>query len=162
MSDKPESPDSHADTEPHVSLPSEEQEALEGLPAEQRRLVERLLLSYSGPLPPPHMLERYERLLPGAAARIFDMAENEQKHRHNWDTSSLQASVSSEKRGQYLGAATLVLLCVFAFAAGVFVTWQLGIAFLAVGVLGVIIRIVLGHGDLKKPQQSDPSMSSDS
>lgn len=30
---------------------------------------------FSGPLPPPAILEDYERILPGAAARVFTMAE---------------------------------------------------------------------------------------
>lgn len=151
MTGDPEIPTPPANDEPGGELQIEEREVLEGLPAEKRRKIERLLLAYSGPLPPPHMLERYEQVLPGAAERIFDMAESEQKHRHSWDTFSLSASANSEKRGQYLGTISLALLCIFALIAGIYVSWQLGVAFLAVGVVGVIIRIVLGHGDLHKP-----------
>lgn len=37
---------------------------------------------FNGPIPPPHLLQEYERILPGAAERIFKMAEQEQQHRH--------------------------------------------------------------------------------
>jgi uncharacterized membrane protein len=37
---------------------------------------------FRGPLPPPELLEHYEKVLPGGAERIFRMAENEQEHRH--------------------------------------------------------------------------------
>ena len=39
--------------------------------------------SYQGPLPSPEVLHGFESILPGAAERIFVMAENEQKHRHS-------------------------------------------------------------------------------
>ena len=37
---------------------------------------------FSGPLPPPEDLERYDKVIPGAAERIISMAEEEMKHRH--------------------------------------------------------------------------------
>ncbi len=36
---------------------------------------------YCGPIPPPNELEEYERVYPGAAREIFDMAKVEQKMR---------------------------------------------------------------------------------
>lgn len=38
-------------------------------------------ISYSGPLPPPAMLEQYNNIAPGAANRIIAMAETEQNIR---------------------------------------------------------------------------------
>ena len=52
--------------------------------------------SFSGPLPPPDLLDAYERTSPGLADRIVKMAENEQTTRHgclrreNWVASWLQ------------------------------------------------------------------------
>ena len=37
---------------------------------------------FSGPLPPPDLLDAYERTMPGLADRIVKMAETEQGHRH--------------------------------------------------------------------------------
>lgn len=39
--------------------------------------------SFSGPLPRPEDLAKYEQIVPGAAERIIKMAEDEMKHRHN-------------------------------------------------------------------------------
>ena len=39
--------------------------------------------SFSGPIPPPAMLGKYEEYLIGSAERIVRMAEKEQEHRHN-------------------------------------------------------------------------------
>ena len=35
---------------------------------------------YQGPLPPPRILEEYEKIKPGAAQEIFDMAHKAQEH----------------------------------------------------------------------------------
>lgn len=37
---------------------------------------------FSGPLPHPQHLEKYEALVPGSAREILDMAKGEQSHRH--------------------------------------------------------------------------------
>lgn len=38
---------------------------------------------YSGPLPKPEDLAKYDQVVPGAAERIISMAEKEMQHRHN-------------------------------------------------------------------------------
>jgi uncharacterized membrane protein len=40
------------------------------------------MVDYQGPLPPPAMLNDYNSVLPGLAARIVQMAENEQSQAH--------------------------------------------------------------------------------
>ncbi len=37
--------------------------------------------AWSGPLPPPEILARFEQAVPGSAGRIMTMAETQQKHR---------------------------------------------------------------------------------
>ncbi|MGC6485047.1 MAG: DUF2335 domain-containing protein [Candidatus Puniceispirillales bacterium] len=46
------------------------------------RAIEVTMSLFSGPLPPPQILEQYEECLPGAADRIMSRAEKEQSHRH--------------------------------------------------------------------------------
>lgn len=82
---------------------------------------------HQGPLPAPEDLQHYDDLLPGAAERIFRMAEIEQQHRHEQESKSISSELStrdllqatekariegvmrSDKRGQYLGAAVSIL-----------------------------------------------------
>ncbi|MCS6245397.1 MAG: DUF2335 domain-containing protein [Opitutus sp.] len=45
--------------------------------------------SFSGPLPPPDLLEAYERTSSGLADRIVKMAEAEQAHRHRYEAHEL-------------------------------------------------------------------------
>ncbi|MBG6243268.1 MAG: DUF2335 domain-containing protein [Candidatus Symbiopectobacterium sp. Dall1.0] len=39
--------------------------------------------TFTGPFPPPDILEKYNHVLPGAAERIFSLTEREQQHRHS-------------------------------------------------------------------------------
>ena len=45
-------------------------------------IVARLEM-FSGPMPPPQHLERYNSIVPGAGRIILDMAVKEQRHRHS-------------------------------------------------------------------------------
>lgn len=61
------------------------------LPEElQAMLIEA---SWTGPLPPPQALQRYDEILPGGADRIFKMAED--RHQHQIDQE--KAAISLEK-----------------------------------------------------------------
>lgn len=82
---------------------------------------------HQGPLPAPEDLKHYDDLLPGAAERIFRMAEIEQQHRHEQESKAISSELTtrdllqatekariegvmrSDKRGQYLGAAVSIL-----------------------------------------------------
>lgn len=69
---------------------------------------------FTGPLPPPVVLEGYEAVVPGSAERIMAMAEKEQDHRHSREDEIVRIF----SRGQWLafvlgvlalGSATLLL-----------------------------------------------------
>jgi uncharacterized membrane protein len=55
-------------------------------------------------LPPPAILDAYENLSPGATERLMSMAEQEQKHRHNWEDTALRSYVLSNRLGKMCGA----------------------------------------------------------
>ena len=58
------------------SSPSEESNS-----GNLRRHISTSVETFQGPIPPPNVLEAYERLVPGAAERILKMAENQAAHR---------------------------------------------------------------------------------
>ena len=66
-------------------------------------------MSFAGPLPPPVVLEHFERILPGAANRILAYAEDQLRHRRLIETRLLQAKTRAMSRGQWLGF-TVVLV----------------------------------------------------
>lgn len=56
-------------------------------------------------MPPPAVLEGYERLVKGAAERILVMAESDAKHQHEIEFAALRAAEGEVKRGQWFGLA---------------------------------------------------------
>jgi uncharacterized membrane protein len=81
--------------------------ALERFPKDQRPQIVNLVASvafqfshFSGPLPPPETLARYEQVLPGAADRIFKMAESQSSHRQALEANTIGQQVRQSGRGQ--------------------------------------------------------------
>ncbi len=53
--------------------------------------------SFMGPIPPPGILAGYNNVIPNGADRVIKMAEKEQAHRHNIET-TIVSKESFEKR----------------------------------------------------------------
>lgn len=63
---------------------------------------------WSGPLPPPEQLARFEDVLPGTAARIIAMAEKEGEHSREVQMRAVRATVRLQHIGQVMA---FVLSC---------------------------------------------------
>ena len=73
----------------------------------------------SGPLPPPDELEKYERVSPGAAKRIFAMAERESSHRRELEKSLVDNEYKQASKGQNCAATLGALAIVSGTIAGI-------------------------------------------
>jgi uncharacterized membrane protein len=51
------------------------------VPGNMRKLVRTEAALFSGPIPPPDLLERYNQIIPEGADRILKMAEKQSAHR---------------------------------------------------------------------------------
>ncbi len=78
--------------------------------------------NFSGPLPPPAVLAKYDQTVPGLAREIVDQWKAETEHRHRTidglreiDQESMRAYYGGERHGQWL--ALVVFLAVIAVAA---------------------------------------------
>lgn len=100
--------------------------------------------NFTGPFPPPDILEKYNKVLPGAAERIFSLTECEQQHRHSIQNKAINGALKKDLRGQWMGFSITVLVlfiaCYFAYIgsnafATVLVTIDL-VALAAVFVIG--------------------------
>lgn len=67
---------------------------------------------FSGPLPRPEDLEKYDNIVPGAAERILQMAEKEMQHRHEED-SKLSKNVITTTYLSILAAFLCVIIISF-------------------------------------------------
>ncbi|MGB0835372.1 MAG: DUF2335 domain-containing protein [Psychrobium sp.] len=121
----PEENDHLVEVEPTEEQMSEVQDLLSGLP--QEMLIEALSKSdgnglkvtkieqavqqrYSGPLPPPKMLNDYELINSGFAERIVAMAEKEQSHRHGIEKTAVTGAIEKDKRSQNYALFAIVFL----------------------------------------------------
>ena len=99
MTNQSTAPQSKPDDEPQksITIPESGEE------------LEKLLVSVSGPIPPPSMMEQYEGTLPGSADRILKMAENQSEHRQWIEKKKLSFSNREVHLGQVLGFAIGVI-----------------------------------------------------
>ncbi|MGI9250303.1 MAG: DUF2335 domain-containing protein [Pseudohongiellaceae bacterium] len=72
---------------------------------------------FSGPLPHPDHLQKYENTLPGAADRIFGMAERNGEHLEHMNEATLDAMAENTKRGMNYGAGLFLALIICAFGS---------------------------------------------
>lgn len=59
--------------------------------------------SFSGPLPPPQILEDYNRIVPGSANRIIAMAERQADHRRRLEAQVISSDVTNSRIGLLCG-----------------------------------------------------------
>jgi uncharacterized membrane protein len=97
-------------------------------------LVQAQLHQHNMLLPPPEVLESYERLIPGSAARLMSQVERQGDHRRALETTAVKAG----HRNQLVGTCTGGVVC-----AGVIVVAALasvnGQALAAVLMVGLVI-----------------------
>jgi uncharacterized membrane protein len=91
-------------------------EEIDRLPDTDRARV--LTAAYSGPLPPPSILQGYETVLPGAAERILRLAEEEASHRRRQEEKLVESNCQDGRLGLWLGfsigALALLISCAVA------------------------------------------------
>ncbi len=84
-------------------------------------------IEFSGPMPPPNILNGYEKILPGAADRILSMAETQSKHRQSMEKKMIEAEARDGLLGILFGfalgggciVAAIVMVLLYPEAAGV-------------------------------------------
>lgn len=118
-----------------------------GLPAPRdsgnRITAASVSTQWTGPLPPPEALDRFNQVVPNGAERIFKMAETEQAHRIAYETDALRATVVEAKRGQYLGA-TISLFAAAGALVGALIGayWPVSVALVGVPLMALAKAIV--------------------
>lgn len=121
---------------------------IQEIPSESdRKMIEAVVMErlYSGPLPPPEYIAAYKDVLPDAPERIFAMAEQEQKHRHNIENEVAMRTLRQRSTGQILGFVLALLFGVASFVLGLNgVVWLAGILGTST-VIGLAVIFVLNQ-----------------
>jgi uncharacterized membrane protein len=114
-----------------------------------REVIE--VISYSGPFPPPEMLEKYERALPGSADRIFKMAEEQAHHRRKVESDILKSDIRDSKLGLWFGL--IVALAGLGVAAlSAYTGHEAAASIIGTGVLASLVGTFI-YGSQKKEQE---------
>ena len=72
---------------------------------------------YSGPIPDPESLAKYNQVIPGAAERILNMAENEAKNRHKREEMMTKTFMLTTILGIVFAFSSVILICGLVFYA---------------------------------------------
>lgn len=92
---------------PNQAVPDELKSILGKLSQEDQRKVKSIIVSsyqsYSGPIPAPEALEKYNQIIPDGADRIMKMAENQSNHRIRIEETVIAGQVKQSSRGQIFG-----------------------------------------------------------
>ncbi|MBE7177726.1 MAG: DUF2335 domain-containing protein [Mucilaginibacter polytrichastri] len=79
----------------------------------------RVQKSHSGPLPAPDTIRAYAETIPNGGERVMVMAEKEQNHRHNMNTTIARRELNQSGRSQIFG----FILGVLAIGGGIFLSY---------------------------------------
>jgi len=109
---------------------------------------------FSGPLPHPDILARYEQILQGAADRIIAMAEAQSRHRQELETKALDSDIKNSRTGLHYGL-IIGLATILSGAACIIVGQQWGGIFLGgAGLTGLVGVFVYGSHEKKKERKN--------
>ena len=114
--------------------------------------------SYSGSLPHPKHFEQFEKALPGSAGRILAMAENEQAHRHNWETRAIRFEFIYSIFGLLSGLIVAVALIAAGIWTGITGHTGVAIAFVGASAVGMVGAFIKGRDifEMIRPQKEKP------
>ena len=145
-------------------LPSKVKSVIETFPLEEQGKVVELVLevtritAFSGPIPPPAILQGYEDVIEGGAERILAMAEKQSKHRQEIEKEVITKQLGQSSRGQIFG----FLLALIGFGLGTLLaawgnTGLAGILFTTT-IIGLVSIFVIG----KRAKNSSPKSKDNS
>lgn len=96
---------------------------------------------FSGPLPPPDALEKYERASPGAAERIIAMAETQSSHRHELEKTFVEQASKGQNYAARLGALAILSGTI----AGILGAQWTGSVIGGLGMVGLVYVFIRGR-----------------
>ncbi len=127
-------------SEQPVKTPSEQ----EGAPA-SKPIATISAQTFSGPLPPPHILAGYEEIQTGLADRIVTMAESQSIHRRSMEKKQLNAQILEIVLGQIFGFTIGAITIGGGVAASIYGSAMFGASITTVGVVALVSVFIYGR-----------------
>jgi uncharacterized membrane protein len=134
--------------------------------AEGYLIAQQVRSEFSGPLPHPEILAQYEEILPGAATRIFEMAEEQAHHRRAMEKNSLNLAGRDAMLGILFGfilasmgiIGGILIIILNPNSVGSLIT---GSALSGSSLLGVVRIFVIGSKDKESENQNNSDSSNE-
>lgn len=104
--------------------------------------VSHVSRSFSGPLPPPEVLEHFNRVVPGSADRIIRMAEEQFAHRTELEKKVINSDIARSKWGQILGFTIAIVGLVVSALVAIYGSAIAG-GFIGVGTLASLVGVFM-------------------
>ncbi|QBX86407.1 DUF2335 domain-containing protein [Enterobacter roggenkampii] len=108
----------------------------------------------SGPLPDADELARYERVSPGFAREIMDMAKAEQKHRHEHYKAGQSGAIWRDRLGQIFAMASVLVFAGIAYEMIQHEAYGWATGLLGVELVALTSVFVIGRKDKPNLNQS--------
>ena len=84
--------------------------------------------AFTGPLPSPEIIEKYELLVPGSAHGLFEDFHKNSDHSRNMESILVHGSVSKDSRSQWMAYTLVIGMTAAGVACAAFLSLSLGIA----------------------------------
>jgi len=118
----------------------------------------QILESHSGPLPKPEMLEKYDKVVPGAGERIIVMAEEQAKHRQKLE----EKVVFSKSGDSRLGVWFAFILAFTSIICGCFLIYNNksveGLSTIITAIAALVGTFIFGKYQEKKELEKKEKM----
>lgn len=101
--------------------------------------------SFSGPLPSPDILEKYERIVPGSAQSLFDDFHKNSQHIRELEVTAVRGTIKKDARAQWMAYSLAVVMTGASMTCAAFFGPAMGIA-MAVSSMPVTIGAFLRRG----------------
>lgn len=118
---------------------SEESKLRRQLNKQQLLQIQASRTQFTGPIPPPEVLIKYNDALPSAAERIVAMAESQLKHRQELENRVIESNCRSQQRGPIYG----LIVCLSAIAGGIYLIHSGQSVAGLVSIIGAIGSVVI-------------------
>lgn len=105
-------------------------------------MIKEEFQAFSGPLPPPEILQKFDEIVPGAAERIIKMAEDQSAHRRELERRVIISDVNRSKWGQILGFIIAVVGLVVSAVIAIYGSAITG-GILGVGTLASLVGVFM-------------------
>lgn len=109
--------------------------------------------SFSGPLPPPEVLARYNEVVPNGAERILAMAERQSAHRESLESRVVDGNLANQKSGSlraFVLALTVILGGIYLMATG---RDGWGFAAIIASLTSLITVFAIGRSEQRKERE---------